>query len=122
MANIANDLNTCDIVIKLAHLLEEHKAEHITLLYVGDVCSWTDYFLICTVRSSKHLSSLYRELKSYLGDLGLSSFNNSRSAFDSGWVLLDFGDFVVHLMENNTRKYYELEKLWFNSKIIYQTS
>ena len=121
MASIANN-TTLDIVLKLAHLLEEHKAEHTIVLYVGDVCSWTDYFVISTVRSSKHLSSLYRELNIYLNKLNLSSINNSRPSFDSGWVLLDFSDFVIHLMEYNQRQYYELEKLWFNSKIIYQTS
>ncbi len=122
MAITANNTTTADIVLTLARLLEEHKAEHTMILYVGEVCSWTDYFLISTVRSSKHLASLSRELNIHLNNLGISSFNNSRSSLDSGWVLLDFGDFVVHLMEYNQRQYYELEKLWFNSKIIYQTS
>lgn len=121
MANIVNNSKTTEIVLTLAHLFDEHKAEQTLALYVGEVCSWTDYFLICTVRSSKHLSSLYRELNSYLHNLDITSVNNSRSSFESGWVLLDFGDFVIHLMEYNQRQYYELEKLWFNSKIIYQT-
>jgi ribosome-associated protein len=121
MDNTVNKISTSDVVLSLAHLLEEHKAEDISVIYVGEVCDWTDYFIISTVRSGKHLTSLFLEIKSYLHDLGFSTIYNSRQLDDSGWLLLDLGDFIVHLMEYNQRKFYELEKLWFNGKILYHS-
>ncbi len=121
MADTANSVSTRNVVFDVAHLLEDHKAEDTTVLYVAEVCSWTDYFVICTVRSGKHLASLYRELKELLHAKGIVSIHNTRSAFESGWVLLDFGNFVVHLMGPEQRAFYELEKLWFNGTVLYHS-
>jgi ribosome-associated protein len=121
MDNIVNRPSTADVSLSLAKLLQEHKALDILIINVGDVCSWTDFFIICTVRSSKHLSSLFINIKKYLTELRIYSTSNSRHLDESGWLLLDYGDFVVHLMEYNQRKFYELEKLWFNGTIIYHS-
>jgi ribosome-associated protein len=121
MADTVNSVSVRDLVLEVAHMLEDHKAEHTLVLQVGDVCSWTDYFIISTVRSGRHLASLNRELKNLFSAKGISAFHNSHSSFESGWVLLDFGNFVVHLMGPEQRAFYELEKLWFNGTVVYHS-
>ena len=121
MADTASNSTLRDVVLEIARLLEDHKAEKTLVLDVAEVCSWTDYFIISTVRSSRHLATLYREITQLVSAKGITAFHNQRSAFESGWVLLDFGVFVIHLMGAEQRQFYELEKLWFNSTVVYHS-
>lgn len=108
-------------VLEIARLLEDHRGEDVVALSVGQVLGWTDYFVICTVRSSAHLKGLLRALSEYFSAAQIQPLRASRKLplRDEGWVLVDCGDFVVHLMDREHRAFYELEKLWFNSEPLY---
>ena len=95
---VSNKLNKA-LVLHLAKLIEEHRGDNIIVLYVGEISSWTDFFIIATVRSTKHSKGLFREIKSYLKTHNVTIINNSRTISNSGWVLLDCGNFIIHLME-----------------------
>ena len=100
-------------VLKIARLLEDHRGEDIRALYVGEMSSWTDYFVIATVRSSAHLRGLLRSLEEYFSENSIVSLTPRKtSRTDEGWVLIDCGSFVIHLMDRQHRDFYELEKLW----------
>lgn len=107
-------------VLAIARLLDEHKGEDTVVLNL--VSSWTDFFIITTVRSQVHLKGLVRRLTDFLSANHIEALNRHKKVGESGWVLIDCGDFVVHLMEKELRSFYELEKLWFNSSLIYQSS
>lgn len=109
-------------VIEVARLLEEHRAEDIVALDIGKMSAWTDYFVIATVRSQAHLQGLLRWLNEYFAEADIQPLNRHKNITDRGWVLIDCGDFIVHLMEKEQRDFYELEKLWFNSDLIYHSS
>ncbi|MBN1837498.1 MAG: ribosome silencing factor [Spirochaetales bacterium] len=109
-------------VLEIARLLEDHRGEDVIALYIGEMSSWTDYFVISTVRSSAHLRGLLRALEEYLSAnhiVPLTPRKTSRS--DEGWTLIDCGNFVVHLMDHEHREFYELEKLWFRNELIYSS-
>ncbi len=96
------------LVIKI---MQENNAQDIRLLDMQEVCSFTDYFLICSGTSSRHIrsvSDLILEGLKKSGDLP-SSVEGYRSA---DWVLIDFLNFVVHIFSQETRKFYNLERLW----------
>ncbi len=108
--------------IEVARLLEEHRAEDILVLDIGRVSAWTDYFIIATVRSQAHLRGVLRWLNEFFHRSGIQPLNKHKNITDRGWVLIDCGDFIVHLMEKEQREFYELEKLWFNSDLVYHSS
>ena len=107
-------------VLAIARLLDEHKAEDTMVLNVAN--SWTDFFIITTVRSQVHLKGLVRRLADFFAVNHIEALNRHKNVGESGWVLIDCGEFVVHLMDKEMRSFYELEKLWFNSSLIYQSS
>ena len=111
-----------DIVLEIASMLDDHRAENTLVLNVSSMCSWTDFFVIATVRSQAHLKGLLDRLNAYLKHNKVNSLNNRKSRNNQSWVLIDCGDFIIHLMEKDMRDFYELEKLWFKSESIYHSS
>ena len=97
--------------------LEEKKGEEIILLDVHEVTSFTDYFVICTGTSNRMLSSLADAcLEKVKGDF--KKKNRKEGSPEAGWIVLDFIDVVVHIFDEELRKYYKLEDLWKEGKII----
>lgn len=101
----------------IVHALEDKKGEDIVLLDIKDIASFTDYFVICTGTSDRMLDALAsvamdevrRKYKKKSKKQGLSR---------DGWVLVDFGDVVVHLLSPDQRDYYQIEELWEAGKVL----
>lgn len=94
-----------------ADVLAGKNASDIALLSVGDAMGITDAFVIATGRSRPHIQSLAEELKKRLREGGRERLGEEGLAM-AEWVLLDYGDFVVHLFSPEHRLYYGLERLW----------
>jgi ribosome-associated protein len=120
MADTLN--NDRSLVVELARLLEEHKATEAVVMAVAPACTWTDYFVIATPRSETHLRSLVDLVLRFLKGRRAATLNGARTAAESGWALIDCGNFVIHIMDRERREFYELEKLWFSSQIVYSSS
>ena len=110
------------LVVQVAQLLEEHLAEDTIVLRVTRVCSWTDYFVIATVRSHTHQRGLVERIVPILKLAESPPRNSYRHTTDQGWVLIDCGGFVIHLMDKEKREFYELEKLWWEGEEITYSS
>ena len=109
-------------VLDIARLLEDHRGEHVTALYIGEMSDWTDYFIITTVRSAAHLKGLLRLLDEALSEKSITPSRSAKArSRETGWVLIDCGRFVIHLMDREHRDFYELEKLWFNNELVYSS-
>ncbi|MBN2442078.1 MAG: ribosome silencing factor [Spirochaetales bacterium] len=111
-----------EIAIGIGELLSEHKCSDTIVMYVGDVCSWTDYFVITTVRSKAHSQGLLRHLYTFLTQNKINQLNHKKSFKETGWILLDCGNLVIHLMESEERIFYEIERLWFKGTILYNSN
>lgn len=96
----------------ISEFLVDHKGLEVTTIDVSEECSWTECFVICTVTSLGHLRGLARELWGLLDELGLEVNNRHKAVGDDGWELIDCGDIVIHLMSQELRDFYSLEKLW----------
>ena len=105
-----------EAALEVARLIDEHKGEDTVVLDISGVSSFADYFVISTARSSAHLAGLHRELDFLLKSQGIRARNGHKSGGESGWLLLDCGDFVIHLMEKEQREFYDLERLWFKAE------
>jgi ribosome-associated protein len=106
-------------VLDVSKLLSHYDGENTLAIYVGEVCGFTDYFVITTARSMAHLRGLHRRLEEHLGPRDVRPLNSHKRSDENGWTLLDYGFMVVHLMTEEMRAFYELERLWFSGEIVY---
>jgi ribosome-associated protein len=94
----------------VVELLSDKQAINIILLDIGQVASFADYFVIASATNPRQMQTLVDTLDKDLGKHASSSRREGDP--NSGWVLLDLGDVVVHLFDPETRAYYNLEGLW----------
>ena len=101
--------------LEIAQIMKDLKGENVTVLDVSRLNSWTDYFIIVTATSVPHLKALVGHLEEVVRE----KFQRRPLAVDgepaSEWVLIDFGSVLVHIMGEETRNKYELERLWSNA-------
>lgn len=91
--------------------LEELKAKDITTIDVRGKTSVTDFMVIASGTSSRHVKSLAENVLEKVKEQGVRPIGNE--GIDGGeWALLDLGDAVVHVMQAATRQFYDLERLW----------
>ena len=76
---------------------DERQASHIVLLDVREACDFADYFVIMTADSSRQLRTLVEDLEQGMEDVG-ASLHHVEGTHTSGWILMDYGDVLVHLM------------------------
>jgi ribosome-associated protein len=107
--------------LAVARLLEEHRSEDVLVLDVGEAAGWTDYFVIATVASAARRRGVLRDVSAYLEARDIPPLNR-RPHPEEGWILLDCGRLVIHLMDPEHRAFYELEKLWFRSQELYSSN
>lgn len=81
------------------------------LLDVRKVCSFADYFVICSGDSERQIKTIYDEVGHILKKEGILPLHHE-GTIDSGWLLLDFGDVIVHIFAALEREYYQLDELW----------
>lgn len=89
----------------------DKKAQKLLVLDVGPIIGITDHFLICSGSSDRQVRTIAEEIESRLRAEELRPLR-SEGAAESGWILLDYGDFIVHVFSNDMREYYDLERLW----------
>jgi ribosome-associated protein len=89
----------------------DKQATDIVLLDARGVCSFADYFVICSGDSARQVSAIYDEIGHRLKQEGVLP-SHHEGTVDSGWLLLDFGSIIVHIFDQFEREYYQLDKLW----------
>jgi ribosome-associated protein len=89
----------------------EKKAYDLLLVEVGELSSLADYFLICTGRSDTQVQAIVQSIDENLSRAGMRPL--SVEGYSAGqWVLVDFGDVIVHVFQEQVRAFYDLERLW----------
>lgn len=100
-----------DILKIVQDVLDERKGQYITALDVRGKTSFTDYMVLVTGTSDRHLKSLCDYVAEKLKENGVKPLG-IEGDLGSDWVLLDLGDVIVHAMTAQAREFYQLEKLW----------
>lgn len=96
---------------------ESKKALDIKVLDVEEVSSFTDYFIICSGTNPRQNHAISDEIGEQLSKIGYKPV--STEGYESaGWILMDYGDFVIHIFSEETRGYYDLERLWGLAPVI----
>jgi ribosome-associated protein len=99
-----------------AKYADDKKAEDIVILDVRGLSPITDYFVICTASSPPHLRAVQNEI-----DDQMIKEHDQRPRwrdrnFESLWLVLDYGDVMVHIFQQEKREFYGLERLWSDAK------
>ena len=100
------------------NVVEDKKANDILVLDIREISLLADYFVICTVETSRQLKAIADSIIPAMKNRGLASLGKIEGSLDSGWVLIDFGDIVVHLFSPQQRNLYALDKLWEDAKVV----
>lgn len=89
----------------------DKKAEEVTVLDVRGLTSYADYFVVMTADSDRQASAIADHVEKTMKDLGVSKI--SVEGYETGrWILVDYGDVVAHVMNKESRGFYDLEGLW----------
>jgi len=103
---------TADRKVRLAaRAALDRKALDLVILDVQGLSGVTDYFLLCSGRSTTHLASIADAIRVELKAAEVRALHVEGTP-ESGWTLLDYGDVLVHVFLEDTRVYYALERLW----------
>ena len=92
-------------------LASDKQARDIAMLDVRALCSFADYFVICTGDTRRHIEAIWQGIDEALRTKHVVPHHSEGTA-DSGWLLADFGSVIVHIFGPPERDYYQLDKLW----------
>lgn len=104
--------------VKLAYeALDEKKGEDIRIIEIKDISIIADYFIIASGSNSLQVDALVKSVGEKLGQNGYEPLRieGSRSAT---WILMDYGDVIVHVFSREDRLFYNLERIWRDGKVI----
>ncbi len=96
---------------------EDRKAEDIVAIDVREVSSFADTFIVATGTSDRHVRSVADAIRSALSEISQSPLG-VEGYEDGRWVLIDYGDMIVHVFQHETRMDYDLERLWSDASRI----
>ena len=106
-----------ELAAVIVKALDAKKGENIQLLKTRDLTTLADYFVICTAGSSTHVKTLTDAVEAAADAVDEPVLR--REGHRSGsWVLLDYGCVIVHVIQDEARKFYDLERLWSDAEVI----
>lgn len=98
---------------KILNILEDKKAINVEVMDVADKTTLTDYFVIASGTSNTHIKALAEEVVYQLKQENILP-KSQEGVQTASWVLLDYGEVIVHIFSEETRKFYSIEALWKN--------
>lgn len=109
---MTEELTSYKFACVIARILDEKIASNISILNISNVSSFADYFVICSAQTSTQVKSLTENLsekiKNTFSKLPLGKENDAKNK----WNLIDYGDVVVHILQDDERSAYAIEKFW----------
>lgn len=106
-----------ELVRIAAAAADEKSGEDLVALDVSGPLPLTDVFLLVTGRNERNVQSIASEVEDKLNEAGVKTLRREGKA-EGRWVLLDFGDLVVHVFHEEDRMYYGLERLWKDCPVV----
>lgn len=111
-------LNPTELAHAIVDLIEDKQAADITLLDLRQVSVLADYFVLCTSESTRQSQAILDSVALTLKKEGLLPLHPMEGNPEAGWILLDYGDVVVHVFDSPTRQFYRLEELWKDALVV----
>lgn len=103
----------------IVNALEDKKAKDLKIIDIHDLTIIAHYFFICSGTSTTHIKTLADEVEYKMEEKGVRPLH--REGYNSArWILLDYGDIVVHIFHEEDREFYSLERLWQDGRAMPQ--
>lgn len=112
------ELTSRECALIAARAADEKKATDIMVQEVGELIGVTDYFIIATAANNRQVAAIIDEIEEQLRKQAHVKPIHREGTQDGTWSLLDYGSFVVHVFQPETREYYRLEALWNDAPVI----
>jgi len=100
-----------EIARKVAEIASDRLASNITVLDISELSTIADVFVVCTADNVRQLNSLREEVTSQLREHQVTP-RRVEGVAEAGWILMDYGDVIVHLFTTDQRDFYRLDDLW----------
>lgn len=110
-------MNSLQQAKEIAKVLDSKKGLDIRVIKIGDISILADYMVIATGNSSTHVKSLADYVEYEMDQQGFSVSHIEGHRSDT-WILLDYVDVVVHVFSDESRRYYDLDRLWEDGEIV----
>ena len=104
-------MDSKEFSIKICEILSDKKGQDIIRMDIKDKSSVADYFIVASGRSSTHTRSLIEYVEEEMDKIGIMPVRRE-GVKEGRWAVLDYGDVIVHIFNDETRLFYHLEKLW----------
>lgn len=108
-------MNSKEFTEKICKVLKDHKGEDIAVIDVKGKTDVADYFVVAGGRSMTHTRSLIEHVEEEMEKEGVSP-TRAEGVREGRWAVLDYGDVIVHIFNDETRLFYHLETLWDDGK------
>ncbi|MBW2558918.1 MAG: ribosome silencing factor [Deltaproteobacteria bacterium] len=100
-----------ELVLQCVNAALERKAEELVILKVGELSSFADYFVICSGNSDRQIQGLAAHIGQKLKKAGIFPLGIEGERSGS-WILMDYGDVIIHIFYKPVREFYDIEGLW----------
>tara|TARA_A100001011_G_C14085227_1_gene746198 strand:- start:160 stop:510 length:351 start_codon:yes stop_codon:yes gene_type:complete len=108
--------NTKKIISLITNGMLDKKAIDIKVIYVNELTSLTDIFIVCTSESDPQTKAIASHIKDTLNERNIKAWH-TEGYENLNWVLIDYVNVVVNIFNKESRKYYDIERLWADAKI-----
>lgn len=112
------EIEALELAKACARAADEIQAENIRVWDMRGVSNLTDFMIVCSGSSMPHLRAILRDVSAHVQEWTDSRPANAEGKADTRWVVLDYIDVMVHIMHDEMREFYALEKLWGDAKEI----
>ena len=109
--------NIKEMALLAVDALEDKKGEYITVIDISEVSVIADCFIIAGGSNKSQIQAMSDSVEEKLGRAGMP-LKQSEGYGSANWILLDFGDIIVHIFDNENRLFYDLERIWSDGRKI----
>ncbi len=95
----------------ITEIIDEKKGNETKVVDVTKITTLTNFFIICTAGASEHAKAIEEELEKRLKEKKIELLNEEGEG-EGKWIVMDYGDFIIHIMTEDTRKFYNIERIW----------
>lgn len=106
-----------ELALLIAKACDDKKGRDVVLMNMEGLTSATDYFVICSAGSSTQVRAIADNIEDMLLEQEDRAFLRKEGYREGEWVLLDYGDVVAHIFQQDSREYYALEQLWGDAEL-----
>lgn len=111
-------MDSLELARRIVDSIADQKGENILLLDIRDVSLLADYFVIASTTSDRQAKAILDEVREKVKQDTDARLLHVEGEASTGWVLMDYGDVVVHLFSEEMRRYYDLEGLWQEGRTV----